>query len=131
MEKLNQIIEQKDTDAQNSMELLIHLTGEVNEAIKEEHSLGMTKGELALNQLTREELEFDNPEDLAKDIIGIIENKSFQGWQNQPTVANEIVKEIIIKLYETNKNEKPTVEMSADEITKFSKEAMKYIERHF
>ena len=130
MERLDAIIEQKDLDTQQSIGLLTELTGEVNEAMKEEADLKQSKGELAINQLVAGKTNYAKPDELATRLTNIIVEHTFPGWQNQPSVQATIKRDIIIGMAEYAKENDDT-SMDPDEYSKFGMEAMKYVEQHF
>ena len=130
MERLDAIIEQKDLDTQQSIGMLTELTGEVNEAMKEEADLKQSKGELAINQLVAGKTNYAKPDELATRLTNIIAEHTFPGWQNQPSVQATIKRDIIIGMAEYAK-ENDDSSMDPDEYSQFGKEAMKYVEKHF
>jgi len=130
MERLDAIIEQKDLDTQQSIGFLTELTGEVNEAMKEEADLKQSKGELAINQLVAGKTNYAKPDELATRLTNIIAEHTFPGWQNQPSVQATIKRDIIIGMAEYAKENDDT-SMDPDEYSKFGMEAMKYVEQHF
>ena len=130
MERLDEIIKRKDSDAQEILGLLAELTGEVNNAIKEEAAMGLSKGELAIKQLVVEKTTYGEPDELAGRLTNIISEHTFPGWQIQPSVQAEIKRDLIIGIAEYAK-EKEDDNIDPDEYSKFGKEAMKYVEKHF
>jgi type I restriction enzyme R subunit len=130
MERLDEIIEQKNQETQESIKLLTDLTGEVNEAMKEEAEMKLSKGELAIKQLVTKTTSYSEPDELSDRLTNIIAEHTFPGWQNQPTVQASIKRDIIIGMAEYAK-EKDDSSMDPDEYSQFGKEAMKYVEKHF
>jgi type I restriction enzyme, R subunit len=130
MERLDSIIEQKNLDIQQSIGLLTELTGNVNEAMKEESDMKLSKGELAINQLVTTKTNYAKPDELASRLTNIIAEHTFPGWQNQPSVQATIKRDIIIGMAEYAK-ENDDSSMDPDEYSKFGMEAMKYVEQHF
>ena len=130
MERLDAIIEQKDLDTQQSIGMLTELTGDVNEAMKEESDMKLSKGELAINQLVAGKTNYAKPDELATRLTKIIAEHTFPGWQNQPSVQATIKRDIIIGMAEYAKENDDT-SMDPDEYSKFGMEAMKYVEQHF
>jgi hypothetical protein len=110
--------------------LLTDLTGEVNEAMKEEAEMKLSKGELAIKQLVAEKTSYSESDELSDRLTNIIAEHTFPGWQNQPTVQASIKRDIIIGMAEYAK-EKDDSSMDPDEYSQFGKEAMKYVEKHF
>ena len=130
MERLKEIIDRKDQETQDTIGLLTELTGKVNEAMKAESAMGLTKGEMALRQLLEEKVPHAGAKDLAEAMKGVIEKHAFPGWQTLPTVQATIKRDIILELArhaQTN----PDINLNPDDYSLFSKEAMTYVERHF
>ncbi|GAI20476.1 unnamed protein product, partial [marine sediment metagenome] len=98
MESLEAIVAQKDQETQDTLELLTKLTGNLNEAIKEEQAMGLSKGEMALRQLVNEKVPCDEPDELASLLKGTVIENTFPGWQVQPSVHATIKKDIILEL---------------------------------
>lgn len=131
MERLEAIISQKEQQDLDTLDLLTELTGQINEAIKEEEAEGISKGEMALRQIVKEKIKYvGNPERLGSRLKSIVAEHAFPGWQKQPSVQATIKRDIIIELAKYSK-EHPDVELNPDDYSKFSKEAMKYVEKHF
>ena len=63
MERLEEIITQKDQQDLDTLGLLTMLTGQINEAIKEEEAEGISKGEMALRQIVNEKVRYAKPEE--------------------------------------------------------------------
>jgi len=129
MERLDEIIKSKEEATQEILELLKELTGDINKAIKEE-ALGKSKGEMAINQLVKEKFEYKKPEELTEKIKKVVSERIFPGWQIQPSVSADIKREIILEIAKYAK-EHPEIKMDPDDYSSFSREAMKYVERHF
>ena len=104
--------------------------GDVNEAMKEESDMKLSKGELAINQLVSTKTNYAKPDELASRLTNIIAEHTFSGWQNQPSVQATIKRDIIIGMAEYAK-ENDDSSMDPDEYSKFGMEAMKYVEQHF
>ncbi|GAH97123.1 unnamed protein product [marine sediment metagenome] len=130
MESLEAIVAQKDQETQDTLELLTKLTGNLNEAIKEEQAMGLSKGEMALRQLVNEKVPCDEPDELASLLKGTVIENTFPGWQVQPSVHATIKKDIILELVKYAR-EHPEVDLNPDDYSRFSQEAMKYVEKHF
>lgn len=130
MERLDAIIEQKEQEEKDILELLTKLTGDVNEAIKQEEASGFSKGEMAIRQLVKERVLYAKPEELGSRIKHKVSENTFPGWQKQPSVHSTIKRDIILELAKYSK-ENPDVALNPDDYSKFGKEAMKYIEKHF
>jgi len=130
MERLEAIIRQKEQEEQDTLDLLTKLTGQTNEAIKEEESTKLSKGEMALQQMVREKVRYANPEELGSRLKNVVKEKVFPGWQKQPIVQATIKRDIIIELANYSK-EHPEMELNPDEYSEFSKEAMKFVEKLF
>ena len=112
------------------MELLTKLTGNLNEAIKEEQAMGFSKGEMALRQLVNEKVPCDEPDKLASLLKDTVIENTFPGWQVQPSVHATIKKDIILELVKYAKAH-PEMDLNPDDYSKFTQEAMKYVEKHF
>ncbi len=130
MERLETIISQKDQRDLDTLGLLTMLTGQINEAIKEEEAEGISKGEMALRQIVSEKVRYAKPEELGSRLKNVVAEQTFPGWQKQPSVQATIKRDIILELAKYSK-EHPEVELNPDDYSKFSKEAMKYVEKHF
>ena len=130
MERLETLITQKDQDIQYTLELLTKLTGEVNEAIKEEQAMGFSKGEMALRQLVTEKVPGAEPNELSSLLNTVVIEHTFTGWQVQPNVQATIKRDIILELAKYAKTH-PQVKLNPDDYSMFSQEAMKYVEKHF
>ncbi len=130
MERLENLIAQKYQEAQDTLELLTRLTGELNEAIKEEQAMGLSKGEMALRQLVEEKVPGAEPEELSSLLNKVVIEHTFSGWQVQPSVNATIKKDIILELAKYSK-EHTEVKLNPDDYSMFSQEAMKYVEKHF
>ncbi|GAH88858.1 unnamed protein product, partial [marine sediment metagenome] len=72
----------------------------------------------------------DEPDELASLLKDIVIESTFQGWQVQPSVHASIKKDIILELVKYAK-EHPEVNLNPDDYSRFSQEAMKYVEKHF
>ena len=70
------------------------------------------------------------PEQLASLLNNVVTEHTFQGWQVQPSVHATIKRDIILELAKYAK-EHPEVDLNSDDYSKFSQEAMKYVEKHF
>jgi len=130
LERLEEIIRHKEDETQETLALLIHLAGEVNEAMKEEAASGASRGELAIRQLVRDTVPYGEPDELVQRIKSVVSESTFPGWQHQPTVEASIRKEIIIKIAQYVK-EHPECVLNPDDYFTISKEALKYIERYY
>ena len=130
MERLKEIITQKDQETQDTLSLLSTLTGDFNEAIKAEDAMGVSKGEMALRQLVSEKLPKADTEGFSDILKGVITKHTFPGWDNQTTVKGSIKRDIIIELANYSK-EHPEAGLNPDDFSEFSKEAMTYVEKHF
>ena len=131
MERLNEIIDQKDQETQDTLERLKDLTGKLNKAIKQEDAMDQSKGEMAIRQLVAEKgVQYGLADELASKITGCISEKVFPGWQSQSTVQAEIKRDIILELAKYAQVH-PEVELNPDDYSNFSREAMKYVEKHF
>jgi len=130
MERLEAIVAQKDQETQDTLVLLTKLTGDVNEAVKEEQAMGLSKGEMAIRQLVQEKIEFYEPDELANLLKYVVVKHVFPGWQTQPSIHATIKRDIIIELANYSKAH-PEAEINPDDYSKFSQDAMKYVEKHF
>jgi len=130
MERLEAIVAQKDQETQDTLQLLTKLTGDMNEAIKEEQAMGFSKGEMAMRQLVNEKVPCNEPDELASLLNKVVTEHIFQGWQVQPSVHASIKKDIILELVKYAKAH-PEVNLNPDDYSMFSQEAMKYVEKHF
>ena len=130
MERLEAIVTQKAQETQDTLELLTKLTGNLNEAIKEEQAMGISKGEMALLQLVNEKVPCDEPDELASLLSRVVNERIFQGWQVQPSVHATIKRDIIFELVKYAKDH-TEVDLNPDDYSNFSQEAMKYVEKHF
>ena len=130
MERLEMLIAQKYQDTQDTLELLTRLTGEVNEAIKEEQAMGFSKGEMALRQLVVDKVPGAEPDELSFLLNKVVIEHTFSGWQVQPSVQATIKRDIILELA-TYAKDHPKVALNPDDYSLFSQEAMKYVEKHF
>jgi len=130
MERLEAIISQKDQQDLDTLGLLTMLTGQINEAIKEEEAEGISKGEMALRQIISEKVRYAKPEELGSRLKNVVAEQTFPGWQRQPSVQATIKRDIILELAKYSK-EHPEIELNPDDYSEFSKEAMKYVEKHF
>jgi len=68
------------------------------EAIKEEQAMGISKGEMAIYQLVKEKVPWDEPDELASLLSKVVNERTFQGWQVQPSVHATIKRDIIFEL---------------------------------
>jgi len=130
MERLDEIIKHKEQEEQGLLEMLTDLTGDVNKAIKEEAALGISKGEMALRQLVSDKVKIEKTDELIGLLKESIEEHVFPGWQKQPTVQATIKRDIILELAKYAQTH-PEVGLSPDDYSKFSQEAMKYVEKLF
>jgi len=130
MDYLEAIVAQKDQETQDTLELLTKLTGDMNEAIKEEQAMGFSKGEMAMRQLVNEKVPCNEPDELASLLKDTVIENTFPGWQVQPSVHATIKKDIILELVKYAR-EHPEVDLNPDDYSRFSQEAMKYVEKHF
>ena len=130
MERLEAIVAQKDQETQDTLELLTKLTGDMNEAIKEEQAMGISKGEMAIRQLVNEKIPCSEPDELAFLLNEVVTEQTFQGWQVQPSVHATIKRDIILELAKYARAH-PEVDLNPDDYSKFGQEAMKYVEKHF
>ena len=131
MERLNEIIDQKDQETRDTLERLKDLTGKLNKAIKQEEAIDQSRGEMAIRQLVAEKVvQYGKADELASKITDCISEKVFPGWQSQSTVQAEIKRDIILELAKYAQAH-PEVELNPDDYSKFSREAMKYVEKHF
>ena len=60
----------------------------------------------------------------------VVTEHIFPGWQVQPSVHATIKRDIIFELVKYAK-EHTEVDLNPDDYSKFSQEAMKYVEKHF
>jgi hypothetical protein len=130
MERLEMLIDQKQQDTQDTLELLTRLTGDLNEAIKEEQAMGLSKGEMALRQLVEEKVPGAEPNELSSLLNKVVIEHTFSGWQVQPSVNATMKRDIILELAKYAK-EHTGVKLNPDDYSLFSQEAMKYVEKHF
>ena len=130
MERLKEIITQKDQETQDTLTLLTKLTGDFNEAMKAENAMGVSKGEMALRQLVSEKLPKAETEVFSDILKGVIAKLTFPGWQKQTTVQASIKRDIILELAKYSM-EHPEAGLNPDDFSEFSKEAMTYVEKHF
>ncbi|MBW2663137.1 MAG: hypothetical protein JRD93_14365 [Deltaproteobacteria bacterium] len=63
-------------------------------------------------------------------ITQCVTEQTFFSWQSQSSVHATIKRDIILELAKYNK-EYPDVKLSPDDYSKFSQEAMKYVEKHY
>jgi len=130
MDRLDEIIQLKDEETQNILGLLTELTGDLNSLMKEEDAMKLSKGDLALLQLAQERIEYEKADELARRMKSVVSDKTFPGWQAQPTVRATIKRDIIIELAKYRK-ENPDTDISQDDLSIISSEALQYIEKHF
>jgi len=130
MDRLDEIIQLKDEETQNILGLLTELTGDLNSLMKEEDAMKLSKGDLALLQLAQERIEDGKADELARRMKSVVSDKTFPGWQAQPTVRATIKRDIIIELAKYRK-ENPDTDISQDDLSIISSEALQYIEKHF
>ena len=98
MERLEAIVAQKTQETQDTLKLLTKLTGNLNEAIKEEQAMGISKGEMAMRQLVNEKVPCGEPDELASLLNNVVTEHTFQDWQVQPSVYATIKRDIILGL---------------------------------
>ncbi len=130
MERSEALIAPKNQNTQDTLELLVRLTGEVNEAIKEEQAMGLSKGEMALRQLVADKVSGAEPDELSFLLNKVVTEHIFSGWQVQLSVYATIKRDIILELAKYAK-EHHEVDLNPDDYSMFSQEAMKYVERHY
>ncbi len=130
MERLEAIIQQKDHEGKEIIDRLKELTGALNEAMKQEEAMEISKGEIAMRQLVKEKVGSGNIEDLSSKLTSVVAENTFKGWQKQPSVHATIKRDIILELAKYAK-EHPEMKLSPDDYSKFSQEAMKYVEKHY
>jgi type I restriction enzyme R subunit len=127
MERLKKIVEQKDQETQDTLALLIKLTGDLNEAVKQEEAMGLSKGEMAIRQLvSKKVVQYGEADELVSKITQCVAEETFPGWQAQSSVHATIKKDIILELAKYTK-EHPDVKLSPDDYSKFSHERAKHI----
>ncbi|MFC2018689.1 type I restriction endonuclease subunit R [Chloroflexota bacterium] len=130
MDRLGAIIVQKGQEIQDTLELLTKLTGDINEAMKEEQAMSLSKGETAIRQLVNARISSNATDEIAAVLNKVVTEHIFQGWQVQPSVRATIKRDIILELAKYAKAH-PEVDLDPDDYSKFSQEAMKYVEKHF
>ena len=131
MEQLKKIVEQKDQETQDTLALLTKLTGDFNDAVKQEEAVGLSKGEVAIRQLVSEKVvQYGEADDLVSKITQCVAEQTFPGWQSQSSVHATIKRDIILELAQYAK-EHPDIKLSPDDFSKFSREAMNYVEKHY
>ena len=92
--------------------------------------MGISKGEMAIRQLVEERVLCDEPDELASRLSEVVTEHTFRSWQVQPSVHATIKRDIILELAKYTK-EHTEVDLNPDDYSKFSQEAMKYVEKHF
>ena len=92
--------------------------------------MGLSKGEMALLQLVTDMVPSANPEELSSLLNQVVTERTFSGWQVQPIIQATIKRDIILKLAKYTKDH-TAVKLNPDDYSKFSQEAMKYVEKHF
>ena len=123
--------DQKDQETQDTLERLKKLTGDLNDAIKQETTIGVSKGEMAIRQMVQDNVVKDEKGgELVARLVDCISKVVFPGWQKQTSVARTIKRDIILELAKFSQ-ENPDVNISPDDFSTFSQEAMKYVEKHF
>jgi len=127
MKRLKAIITKREKDI---LEMLTELAGDLNEAMKLEAAMGMSMGEMALQQLVKERVHSEKADELVARLKESIEKHVFPGWQKQPTVQATIKRDIILEIAKYDQ-EHSDIELNPDEYSKFSQEAMKYVEKLF
>ncbi len=130
MERLEAIIKQKDQETQDTLALLTKLTGDLNTEMKKEKASGVSKGEMALRQLIGEALPHDGADDFVAILRNTIEEQTFQNWQEQPGIPETIRQKIFLALVMYAKDH-PALDLTPEQYSQFSQEAMKYVERYF
>jgi type I restriction enzyme R subunit len=131
MERLKKIVAQKDQETQDTLDLLTQLTGDFNDAVKQEEAMGLSKGEIAIQQLVKERVvQYGEADELVAKITQSVAEQIFPGWQSQSSVHATIKRDIILELAKYAK-EHPEVNLDPDDYSKFSKDAMKYVEKHY
>ena len=84
------------------------------------------KARVALEALKGEE----TTAELASLLKDMVTEHTFPGWQTQPSVHGTIKRDIILELVKYARAH-PEVDLNPDDYSKFSQEAMKYVEKHF
>jgi len=131
MERLKNIVKQKDQETQDTLALLINLTGDLNKAVKQEEAMGLSKGEMAIRQLVSEKVvQYGEADELVSKITQCVAEQTFPGWQSQFSVHATIKRDIILELAKYTKDH-PDINFNPDDYSKFSQEAMKYVEKHY
>ena len=118
-------------ETQDTLALLIKLTGDLNEAVKQEEAMGLSKGEMAIRQLVSKKIvQYGEADELVSKITQCVAEETFPGWQSQSSVHATIKRDIILKLAKYAKDH-PDINFNLDYYSKFSQEAMKYVEKHY
>jgi hypothetical protein len=85
MERLKKVVEQKDQETQDTLALLIKLTGDLNEAVKPEEVMGLSKGEMAIRQLvSKKVVQYGEADDLVSKITQCVAEQTFPGGKHNP-----------------------------------------------
>ena len=92
--------------------------------------MGLSKGEMALLQLVTDMVPSANPEELSSLLNQVVTERTFSGWQVQSSIQATIKRDIILELAKYSKDH-TEVKLNPDDYSKFSQEAMKYVEKHF
>ena len=86
---------------------------------------------MAIRQLVTEKVvQYGEADDLVSKITQCVAEQTFPGWQSQSSVHATIKRDIILELAKYTK-EHPDINFNPDDYSKFSQEAMKYVEKHF
>ena len=110
---------------------MTQLTGDFNNAVKQEEAMGLSKGEMAIRQLVNEKVvQYGEADELVEKIAQCVAGQIFPGWQSQSSVHATIKRDIILEVAQYAK-EHPEVNLDPDDYSKFSKDAMKYVEKHY
>jgi hypothetical protein len=130
LKQLDTITREKDYETTDVLGLLIELTGEIYEAMKQEAVVGLSKGVMAFRQLVVERIQPNDPAELTSLLTEAILGRTFPNWQTKLSMHATIRREIeheLVKYAEEN----PSVNLSPDDYAKFSREAIKYAEMYF
>jgi predicted membrane-bound dolichyl-phosphate-mannose-protein mannosyltransferase len=103
----------------------------LNEAVKQEEAMGLSKGEMAIRQLvSKKVVQYGEADELVSKITQCVAEETFPGWQAQSSVHATIKRDIILELAKYTKKHHD-VKLNPNDYSKFSQEAMKYVEKHY
>ncbi len=86
---------------------------------------------MAIRQLVSEKVvRYGKADELVSKIAQCVAEQTFPGWQAQTSVHATIKRDIILELAKYAQ-EHTDIGLSPDDYSKFSQEAMNYVEKHF